>query len=267
MSARAQRRHSPWPRPLLVLMYHGVHQDAHAPGHFDVRYSVTPAAFDAQMALLAARRESVWLPNESEPESTGAPTVMISFDDGDESNVTQALPCLLAHRLRAMFFITSQHLDGAGWISGAQLRELSDAGMHIGSHGASHRFLNTLNPAALRAELRDSRNLLEEVGGRRVDWLALPGGRGGARVSRTAHALAYRRVFGSVPGINTRPSESSDVQRVAITREVTLEGFADILAWRGSTVAALRWRHRLLRMPRMLIGDLRYDALRKALLR
>lgn len=256
-----------WPRPLLVLMYHGIHRDAADRGHFDPRYSVAPDAFDAQMALLAERRESLWLPDGPAPRSQRAPTVMISFDDGDLSDVAHALPCLVRQRLRAVFFVTSQNLGGNGWISAQQLRQLAEAGMHVGSHGASHRFLSSLTDAQLREELLASRDALEQAGGRRVDWLALPGGRGSAEVSRTAHALGYQRVFGSVPGINSGSDPSIDVQRVAITRDTTLADFAEILAWRGRSVTALRWRHRLLQLPRALLGDLRYDSLRKALLR
>lgn len=257
------------PRPLLVLMYHGIHASAQDRGHFDPRYSVAPQAFAAQMAILGRQRERIWLPGDAVATGTAAdadPALMLSFDDGDVSNAERALPCLLDRGLRAMFFVTSQHLRRDGWLSIAQLRELAEAGMGIGSHGASHRFLAALDEDALSKELRDSRAVLEAVGGRRVDCLALPGGRGGAREVACARALGYRLVFGSQPGINAGPAGPAPLQRVAITRDTDLAAFRQILAWRGLAVQRLCWRHRLLALPKRLIGDGRYDRLRQALL-
>lgn len=263
-----------WPQPLLVLMYHGIHDSRDDHGHYDPRYSVSAAAFAEQMALLGSRLESIWRPvqaaraaNTQAPATNAPTTVMISFDDGDASNAERALPCLQQHGLHAVFFVSSHHLRRPGWLSVQQLRALGDAGMAVGSHGASHRFLNCMSAMDLRDELVDSRETLQQVSGRKVDWLALPGGRGSPAVNRRAFELGYQRVFGSQPGINRHRSSASTVQRVAITRNTTLEDFQQILAWRGPAVTALCWRHRMLALPKWLLGDKRYDRWRKASLR
>lgn len=254
---------------LLVLMYHGLHRDDAGDGRFDPRYSVRPEAFDRQMRRLRELRGSAWLPT---PEGASAQpargaAVMVSFDDGAASDAEVALPCLQSLGLRAAFFITSGFVGRPGMLSPGQVRELADAGMLVGAHGATHRFLNTLDDAALRDELVRSRAALEDMTGRPVDTLALPGGRGGERELKAAQAAGYRLVFGSAPGLNRGLSPAACVRRVAITRGMGAGEFDQVLAWQGATVRRLRLRHRLLSVPKQLLGDDRYDRLRQAIVR
>jgi len=251
------------PSRLVVLMYHGLHHGPQDDGHYDPRYSVTPAEFDRQMQRVRDKRGHAWLPDEH-LATLQSPEVMVSFDDGEASDAAVALPILQRLGLRAAFFVTSGFVGRPGSVSVAQLRELSDAGMVIGSHGASHRFLSTLGEAELREELRASRDRLEQLTGRRVDLLALPGGRGGERELQMAHELGYQFAFDSTPGDNRRVE--GYVQRVAVVRGTSPEAFDQILAWKGPAVRAIEWRHRMLRLPKRLIGDNRYLRLRETLL-
>src|SRR5699024_3138036 len=142
------------------------------------------------------------------------------------------------------------------------LRQLSSAGMGIGSHGVSHRFLNTLSPAALECELSQSRDFLEQAIGRQVSLLSLPGGRGGQRELEAARQCGYRAVFGSQPGNNSATRPGGLIERIAITRDVTLEEFRQLLDWRGPAAWRIRARHAALRWPKRLLGDRGYDWLR-----
>ncbi len=264
---RSQRA-TVFPARLVVLMYHGLHRGPQDDGHFDPRYSVTPEAFERQMRHVRQARGRAWLPGDAiDASSSTTPEVMITFDDGEATDATIALPCLQSLGLRAAFFITSGFVGRAGSVTAAQLRQLSDAGMCIGAHGATHRFLSGLSASALRDELRESKYLLEQETGKPVDLLALPGGRGAMRELQTAYAEGYRHVFDSSPGDNRDGGAGGYLQRVAITRDTTLDTFDQILAWHGPAVNAMRWRHRVLRVPKLLIGDARYDRLREALLR
>lgn len=255
------------PARLVVLMYHGLHAAPSEP-HFDPRYSVLPQQFERQMRLLAARRARCWLPGlPALPIAhEGVPEVMVSFDDGCASDAEIALPCLSALGLRAAFFVTSGFVDRPGRLAGSQLRALARAGMLVGSHGRSHRLLATLDAPALREELQRSRAELEQVLGQAVTTLALPGGRGAAREHAAALEAGYTLVFGSQPGDNRAPRPAI-VQRVPVVRHTSLRGFDQLLAWSGPDVRRICWRHRLLQIPKRLVGDQRYDRLRASLLR
>ena len=106
----------------MHLMYHGIHDNASSPGHFDPVYSVAPARFARQLDWIAAQER---------PER-----FHVTFDDGDVSNVATALPLLLERGLRATFFITGGFIDRPGMLRRADVRTLADAGN--GGSDATH---------------------------------------------------------------------------------------------------------------------------------
>ncbi|MEE4303037.1 MAG: polysaccharide deacetylase family protein [Wenzhouxiangella sp.] len=262
----------PAPGRVLVLMYHGIHAGRASRGHFDPRYSVHPDRFREQVEYLHEYNRVGWLPVAGEallapPSARDHNMVLITFDDGDASLVDAALPVLAEAGLGAVFFVTRNFVGQRGMINVGELRQLSAAGMVIGSHGVSHRFLNTLSAAALEFELEHSRAFLEQSIGREVSLLSLPGGRGGKREIEAAARAGYRSVFGSVPGDNRNTAPGQVIERVAVTHDVTLERFRQIVHWKGSAAWRIQARHLALRWPKRLIGDRGYDWLRNAWVR
>lgn len=263
---------TPAPTALPVLMYHGLHADADSAGRYDRVYSVRPDHFAEQLDWLRDHGYRTLLPgaNDVEPlysDSSGvARTVMITFDDGDVSNAEVALPLLRARDMAATFFITSDFINQPGMLDDAGLRALANAGMTIGGHGRSHLFLEDLQSSELDAELRDSRARLAALSGQAVEALALPGGRGDARERAAALAAGYHYLFGSVPGINRPPDGGGWLQRIAVTREMTLDTFADLVTWRGWRPRLARARYGALRLPKRVLGNARYQRLRDRLL-
>ena len=263
---------SPPPGRLLVLMYHGIHESRAECGRFDPRYSLKPGQFASQMHYLRELGVAGWLPVAGEalvaPEAPAdRQMVLITFDDGDASNVDQALPTLQALGLTAVFFITRHFVGQPGMITPLGLRQLADAGMVIGSHGLSHRFLNTLSPAALAIELASSRDFLQQLTGRPVSLLSLPGGRGGQREIEAAHVAGYRSVFGSRPGNNVSTPAGGLIDRVVISRQTDSQAFEQLVRWQGPAVLRQCARYRVLGWPRRLLGDRGYDRLRRVLVR
>lgn len=270
MSTPADPQFSPAPGRLLALMYHGIHESRTDPGRFDPRYSLTPAQFAAQMQTLRKLHLAGWSPVAGEaleaPEAApGEHMVLITFDDGDVSNLEQALPILQESGLTAVFFITRNFVGQRGMISRAGVRELAESGMVIGSHGLSHQFLNTLSPNTLAIELASSRDFLQQLTGRPVSLLSLPGGRGGQREIEAAHAAGYRSVLGSRPGNNLATPAGGLIDRVVISRHTDGQAFEQLVRWQGPAVWRQRTRHRLLGLPRRLLGDRGYDRLRRVL--
>jgi peptidoglycan/xylan/chitin deacetylase (PgdA/CDA1 family) len=86
-----------------------------------------------------------------------------------------------------------------------QLREMSAAGIEIGSHTVSHPILSMLDDASLTRELVDSRHTLEHELGKPVSVLAYPVG--GAqefndKVVEVAQATGYRLGVSYMQGVN-----------------------------------------------------------------
>ena len=105
--------------------------------------------------------------------------------------------------------------------------------MYKRQHGKSHRFLEDLDPQDMQSELVDSRLQLSGITHRNIDALALPGGRGGERERLAALRLGYRHLFGSMPGANQKTDGEGWWQRIAITRSIPLERFAELVQWQG----------------------------------
>jgi peptidoglycan/xylan/chitin deacetylase (PgdA/CDA1 family) len=272
MSAPTAPLLSPPPGRLLVLMYHGIHESRAEHGRFDPRYSLEPRQFASQMNYLGERGVAGWLPVSGEalvaPEAPAdRQMVLITFDDGDVSNLEKAMPMLQASGQAAVFFITQGFVGQRGMITPSGLRQLADAGMVIGSHGLSHRFLNTLSPAALAIELASSRDFLQQHIGRPVCLLSLPGGRGGQREIEAAHAAGYRSVLGSRPGNNVNTPAGGLIDRVVISRQTDSQAFEQLVRWQGAAVFRQCARYRVLGWPRRLLGDRGYDRLRRVLVR
>jgi peptidoglycan/xylan/chitin deacetylase (PgdA/CDA1 family) len=254
-------------RPLPVLMYHGLHTGPDDAGRFDAVYSVAPDDFRRQLDWLVEHGYRAVRLRDLDSLDTSVKPVIISFDDGDVSNYTVALPLLKKRDFAAEFFVTADFIDQPGMLSAANTRALADAGMAVQSHGCTHRYLEDLDDTALAAELSDSKHRLERICGSAVDALALPGGRGGERERRDARRLGYRHVLNSAPGVNRRWSEGEYLERVAVTRGMSLDEFAALVDWRGVAPRWQRMRFRLLRLPKRVLGNKRYERWRSRVLR
>jgi peptidoglycan/xylan/chitin deacetylase (PgdA/CDA1 family) len=253
------------PSRLPILMYHGLHADADSRGRFDSVYSVTPDAFARQLDWIQAQGYRCLLLDEA-MQQRGDRSVVISFDDGDVSNIEVALPLLLERGMKAEFFITTGFIGATGMLSADDVRQLAAAGMGIGSHGCSHAFLEDLDTTALMSELDDSRCRLQALSRRPVEAIALPGGRGGERELLAAQALGYHHLLGSVPGPNLRARGDCFLQRLAVTRNLGLEDFAAMVRWRGLSPRLLKARHAALSLPKRVLGNKGYERLRERLL-
>ena len=114
VSAVRRRGWVPGPR-LTVLVYHRI-ADPAAIGDLDpTMIDATPETFDAQMAYLARHFRPIGLEDllaAHRGERTLEPgSVLVTFDDGYRDNFEQALPILKRHGMKAIFFISTGHVN------------------------------------------------------------------------------------------------------------------------------------------------------------
>lgn len=98
------------PAGLVVLAYHRIRQpNSGLDG--DV-ISTTPERFDAQIRFLKKHFDVIGPADLSQiVRGRSGRHVMITFDDGYRDNYEQAFPILRAHRVGALFFITTGFID------------------------------------------------------------------------------------------------------------------------------------------------------------
>jgi peptidoglycan/xylan/chitin deacetylase (PgdA/CDA1 family) len=121
--------------------------------------------------------------------------IEITFDDGNLSDVEEALPALTERQLTASFYVCAGRIGVPRYLTADHLHMLRDAGMAIGSHGWSHRDLRQTSDADLPREADESRLRIAEVTGSDVTGFAIPFGSYDRRVLR--HLKAYAAVYTS----------------------------------------------------------------------
>lgn len=96
-------------------------------------------------------------------------TVLLSFDDGNKSDLTNVAPVLVEHGFGATFFITEglgflDSADGGDYLTWPDVRSLHEHGFEIGNHTKSHPAMSTLDVEQLRAELAHIQHRCAEHG-------------------------------------------------------------------------------------------------------
>lgn len=119
--------------------------------------------------------------------------VLLTFDDGNASDVDIALPRLIERGLRGEFFVLAGLLGEPGRLDGDGVRQLVDAGMSIGSHGWAHRDWRRIDAEQAREEIVDAPRILAELSGQAVAAVAIPFGSYDRHVlNRLRHAKVAR---------------------------------------------------------------------------
>jgi peptidoglycan/xylan/chitin deacetylase (PgdA/CDA1 family) len=183
----------------MILMYHGVAEVGEDPNQL----CVTPARFAAQMSWLKAhglRGVGIGALVEAMCAGRHRGLVGITFDDGYVNVLETAVPELLRHGFTATMFIISGRLGGTNewdegpvWplMSADQVGELADAGMEVGSHGATHVRLAGVSADQLEAEVSGSRANIGELIGAPTRGFAYPYGSMDAAARRAVRDAGY----------------------------------------------------------------------------
>jgi peptidoglycan/xylan/chitin deacetylase (PgdA/CDA1 family) len=134
------------------------------------------------------------------------PDVVITFDDGNRSDLEIGVPALRARGLSATFFVVAGRLGTPGFLSGEDVRTLLAEGMAVGCHGMRHRPWRGLDDAALEEELVTAKAQIESAAGGPVTLAACPFGAYDRRSLRALRRAGYERVYTSDRG-PARPEE------------------------------------------------------------
>jgi peptidoglycan/xylan/chitin deacetylase (PgdA/CDA1 family) len=202
-----------------------------------------------------------------------AKPILLTFDDGFMSVYRYAFPILKWYGMKATIFVTPdpdsenfrKHAAVDSPLRPEQMREMSDYGIAIESHGMTHRYLTGIEPEAVRWELEESKRVLEGVVHKPVRFLAIPSGAYNKTVRQLAKEAGYQAVFGMLKGSNHARSDRYALRRMVIARDFTLEDFQRIL--HPAATCYLRLISSLQNLLLNLIGPRRLDALRHHLFR
>ena len=193
-------------RPPAVLVYHGV---GPAEGD-DAKLLITLERLESQIRYLQKRGYRFLTAEELLEE--GVPrnrTVVLTFDDGFHTWLTDVAPLLERLGVRGTFYIAPGILGRQHWRvpgdAGRLLDEegakaLAETGMELGSHAMSHLDLRLADGRDLAYELGESKAVIERFTGRPCRTLAYPYGLYDERVTQAAAEAGYELAFGWLPG-------------------------------------------------------------------
>ncbi len=190
-----------------ILMYHVINPPpAGAP--FPGLY-VQPSEFAAQMQALAnagyhaITQDQMWaywkrgvpLPGG------GKKPIVVSFDNGYQSQYSNALPVL-----RRLGWVGNENIQltglppSQGGLSEAQIKGLVAAGWELDTQGISHADLITLDAAQLAEQVAGARRTIQQRYGVPVNWFCYPSGHYDATVIAAVKSAGYTGSTTVVPG-------------------------------------------------------------------
>ncbi len=204
-ASNSRRTGPPGRDPVPILMYHVIAAPpASAP--FPGLY-VEPAEFAEQMqalqhdgwhAVTLDQVEAYW--RRGVPLGAGKP-IVISFDNGYNSQYTQALPVL-----RRLGWVADENLQlsglppSQGGLGPGQIRGLLAAGWELDTQGISHADLITLDSEQLHYQVAVARETLQQRYHVPVSWFCYPSGHYDATVEAAVKAAGFIGSTTVVPG-------------------------------------------------------------------
>lgn len=196
---------------VLIFLYHQIGQAAE---QLDPRGLImSPQMFEQQMSYLHRKGyrclglgEAVrcWREGQQPPKKS----FVLTFDDGYLNMYTDMWPILDRFGFTATIFLVAGRAgrqsdwtgqDGpysAPLLSWAQAREMLGAGFTFGSHTLNHPRLTQLDDEQARQELEQSRKILEDNLGTKIDLLAYPYGNTDLRIQRLTSESGYTAACG-----------------------------------------------------------------------
>ena len=183
----------------MVLAYHSVS-------------AVERAKFGRQMDVLLRHAKPVPADLGVLPPD-GAAYAAVTFDDGFQNIVDNALPELRMRGIHATLFIVTESLgSNRAWehrggddtrheqvMCAEQLSKIEPELVSIGSHTMTHPFLPSIDKNQLDLELAGSRNKLKEITNRDVKLLSFPYGAFNQSIIESCRQAGYERVFTALP--------------------------------------------------------------------
>jgi peptidoglycan/xylan/chitin deacetylase (PgdA/CDA1 family) len=231
-----------------VLLYHGI--GTGDPKARD-KYCLSVCNFRAQLETLRSQRFCALHPQAIADPLRHDRAVVLSFDDGLESDYRAAFPLLVENGFSATFFVNTAEVGNPGRLGWSEMREMQQAGMSFQSHGHRHVDYSRLGPRSAAGQLRLSRETLEQNLGRRVDCFSAPYGLLTRRLIRAAHEAGFQFIFSS-RSWPARPGQAS-AGRFAIYQRTTLDEFRSLIGCAMLPLVRRSLREAALLIPKRLV--------------
>jgi peptidoglycan/xylan/chitin deacetylase (PgdA/CDA1 family) len=219
-----------------ILMYHYVSDVPPDADRLRRDLTVSPGNFGAQLQYLTdAGYHPVTLTDLYLYLTQGYPLpdkpVALTFDDGYRDAYEIVFPLLLEHGFPGTFFVLASpaHYESTGYLTWAQVKEMSDAGMAIEGHGRDHVDLRGRTNDFLVYQILGIQEAILYHTGRLPRFFAYPSGQYDASVIAVLKSAGYWGAVTTKAGKEHALGVMFEMPRVRVRGSDTLEGFIDKL--------------------------------------
>lgn len=249
-----------------VLMYHALEDSKHPAGAKDAGeqlYVVSRDTFHAQMEYLSRNGFIVLLLDDllQMPEWPRK-GIVLTFDDGHQSNYTIALPILEEFGFKAHFFITTGWLDTPDFLTSSQVQKLVEKGMVIGSHGVSHSFFSDMEAKQIQEELEQSQKILEQCSLSPTKSFSAPGGRVQSNVISLGKKIGYELFCTSEFALLTQALLPESIPRLAVQENMDIATFQKMVHGDKQFMRKYKVKNFVLSCLKRIFGNSTYEKLR-----
>jgi peptidoglycan/xylan/chitin deacetylase (PgdA/CDA1 family) len=188
---------------------------------------------------------------------------VVTFDDGHLSNFEAAMTIKGMVNGSADFFINPSMVGKKHFMTWQQIRQIHNMGMSIQSHSLDHIYLSDLSYTKQKAQLLDSKKLIEDQLGSEVIILAPPGGRYNQETIMICKEIGYQHMSVSSPG---RWSQGYLSNRISVLHNSSVN---DLLGCKERISPYLHkqiLKYHVTGIAKKVLGNEMYDGLRSRLL-
>lgn len=178
-----------------VVMYHSVSNDTASNKFAPLR--ITKDNFDAQMKYLKDNGYYTLTMDEindfiTKNKPIPEKSVVLTFDDGYEDNYTNVYPILRQYGFKATVFVVASSVDkDPNYLTSVQLKDMQNNGVDIESGTYENVSLGNLTAAQQLKSLQNSKQLLESILNKKVNYVSYPFGSYNANTLDAANKAGY----------------------------------------------------------------------------
>ncbi|MCF6201149.1 MAG: polysaccharide deacetylase family protein [Hydrogenimonas sp.] len=152
----------------------------------------------------------------------------VTFDDGFRG-LYENFDLFIENKIKIRLFMVSDFIGKEGYLKTSELEEMLKSGLlEIGSHGKSHNNFDQLSEDELKAELKESKTVLEEITQKPIDTLCFPRGRFNDMAIKIAQDIGYKKLYSCLPGPYYENFKANLINR-SLVQHATTKQFKAIL--------------------------------------
>jgi peptidoglycan/xylan/chitin deacetylase (PgdA/CDA1 family) len=155
--------------------------------------------------------------------------IVVSFDDGLQTQFTEALPVLRNMGWPGVLNLKVNSLYQRE-LTDAMVQRMIDAGWEIDSHTINHLDVSELDPDSLEHEVADSRRILQQRFGVPVDFFCYPAGRFDYAAIAAVKDAGYLGATTTVAGLAAPSSNPFKLERLRVDASDGVTGLSTKLS-------------------------------------